>query len=130
MRRILLFLLSSFCAADVNDEGAQWTTADIIEQYGEISWAKFRKIYWSLDKEMRSSLEEYYRDLKRDCFNFGKCKKKQKSRVGDKGFVGRDRQLQLIFIKTFPLTEKPIKNKVRGRGISMCTNLIWRPFLC
>jgi len=48
---------------------------DVIEKYGDISWAKFRKIYKHIDPNFIGKLEEHYRVLKRDCFNSGKCKK-------------------------------------------------------
>ena len=47
----------------------------IIEQYGDLSWGGFRKIYKQLNENMKRKLWEHFRVLKRDCFNYGKCKK-------------------------------------------------------
>ena len=84
MRLFILIFLSVFCEDDGdsewdnNDEIKPTFEEDIIEKYGELGWNQFRKIYKDLDPSMKSKLHEHYRALKRDCFNFGKCRKRNK----------------------------------------------------
>ena len=72
MRVLLFIFLSAF-----GDEDGEWDEDeqiepifkdDILEKYGHLGWNGFRKIYKTLDKNMKSRLHEHFRVLKRDCF--------------------------------------------------------------
>lgn len=56
----------------------------VIDEYGDITWNRFRKIYKKIDPNNRGNrLEEDFRVLHRDCFNFGKegkCRKRKKGK--------------------------------------------------
>ena len=82
--RLLIFIFFSVFGQDDgdsewdnNDEIKPTYEEDIIEEYGDIGWNQFRKIYKTLDPDMKSKLHEHFRALKRDCFNFGKCRKRK-----------------------------------------------------
>ena len=55
---------------------------ETIDEFGDISWNKYRKNFKVIDPENRGNrLEETYRALRRDCHNFGKigkCRKKKR----------------------------------------------------
>ena len=41
---------------------------DIIDKFGDYSWKEFRKIWKQLHPDIKSELEEKFRELKRECF--------------------------------------------------------------
>ena len=51
---------------------AQYTNvtygADIIDKFGDYTWKEFRKIWKELHPDIKSELEEKFRELKRECF--------------------------------------------------------------
>ena len=56
--------------------------AYIVVKYGKLAWNGFRKKYKEIDPGMATSMEEWFRALKRDCFNSGTCKS-SKTRSSD-----------------------------------------------
>ena len=62
----------------------------VIDEYGDITWNRFRKIYKKIDPNNRGNrLEEDFRVLHRDCFNFGeegKCRKRKKGKPTVRSF--------------------------------------------
>jgi len=56
----------------IGSVGAQYTNvtygADIIDKFGDYSWKEFRKIWKELHPDIKSELEEKFRELKRECF--------------------------------------------------------------
>ena len=42
--------------------------ADIIDKFGDYTWKEFLKIWKKLHPDIKSELEEKFRELKRECF--------------------------------------------------------------
>ena len=59
-----------------------------IESFGQLSWNQFSKIYNKIDLNFERKLDEHFRVLKRDCYNYGLCKKyKTNSQGSDWGGI-------------------------------------------
>ena len=79
-----------FCL-DLNPNGGRPIhNLTVIDEYGDITWNRFRKIYKKIDPNNRGNrLEEDFRVLHRDCFNFGKegkCRKRKKGKPAVRSF--------------------------------------------
>ena len=61
---LFLWLIGSVCAQYTNVTYG----ADIIDKFGDYTWKEFRKIWKELHPDIKSELEEKFRELKRECF--------------------------------------------------------------